>query len=310
MIMLYALVLTGTLFHAASNVWQKHLLNEGAHPRYVTIVWMFGASLVGFTGNFLFHGIPSIAGGSWYQLFFAGAILNTSIMLLDVKSRKLEDVSIVAPIAALAPLVSVPIAIVFLGEWTTFWGFIGIAGTIPGLYLLGRSNEAMPPPPGCKRSNPISPPDLLARWIGPLRQLAASRGAQFAFLVACLGAVAVNVDKPVVLGSNPLFRTGATFGFVALALFLDSFVRGEWQEFPRSWPLFMRILATGIFIGIADAFYGAGYYFGIVPYVAALKRVQALWSVLLGWRILGEPYGLRRLAGSAILILGILFLAF
>ena len=122
--------------------------------------------------------------------------------------------------------------------------------------------------------------------------------------------MAVNVDKPVVLGSNPLFRTGAVFAFVALALFLDSWRRGEWQAIPKDRALFWKVLATGMLVGIADALYGTGYYFGIVPYVAALKHVQALWSVLLGWRVLKEPYGPARLAGSAILILGVLLLAF
>ena len=178
MVGLYAFVLAGTLFHAASNVWQKQLLNQGAHPRYVTVVWMAGASLIGFTGSFLLHGIPQITSGTWYLLFLTAAILNTFIMHFDVKSRKLEDVSVVAPISSIAPLVSVPIAIVLLGEWTTFWGFLGILAVVPGLYLIGLSGKVMPLPAGLERALPESWSKPVGRWIGPWLRLAASRGGR------------------------------------------------------------------------------------------------------------------------------------
>ena len=127
MLALYGFVLSGTVFHALSNGLQKKLLNQGVHEHYMTVVWMLGASFVGFLGSFVFYGVPALSRG-FLEPYFVVAILNVFIMFLGVKAKQLEDVSLVEPISSIAPVLTIPLAIVILGEWRRSGGSRGSWG--------------------------------------------------------------------------------------------------------------------------------------------------------------------------------------
>lgn len=306
---LYGYVLAGTFPHAASNVLQKKFLGTGIHPHYMTVVWMLGASFVGFLGNFIFYGIPAVASG-FLGHYLIVAILNVFIMLFSVKAKQLEDVSWVEPISSISPILTIPLAILILGERTTFWGFWGIVGIVPGLYILGFGGKKVDMPPLIAKILPASWHNVAGRWGGPWLKLGSSKGARLALIVACLGAVAITFDKQVVLASNPLFRTGTVFSFVAIMVFSYSWLKGEWQTMSHPRGTFARVFGIGMLLGSADALYSAGYYSEIVPYVGAIKRITTLWTVIVGALALKEPYGVARLIGSLILVVGAFLLAF
>ena len=48
----------------------------------------------------------------------------------------------------------------------------------------------------------------------------------------------------------------------------------------------------------------------IVPYVISVKRMSAVFAVLLGWLVLGEGSVRERLAGAALMVLGVFLIAF
>jgi len=45
-----------------------------------------------------------------------------------------------------------------------------------------------------------------------------------------------------------------------------------------------------------------------VSYIAALRESSVVLAVLLGWRVLREPYGGRRILASAVVTLGLILL--
>jgi uncharacterized membrane protein len=47
----------------------------------------------------------------------------------------------------------------------------------------------------------------------------------------------------------------------------------------------------------------------IVPYVVAVKRMSAVFAVLLGWLVLREGRMRERLAGAALMVLGVFLIA-
>ena len=177
-------------------------------------------------------------------------------------------------------------------------GLIAVGAYV--MYLHGRMVEL----PRMLRRIPERWQPKVTYWGGPWLRLFSSKGARLALLVAYLGSVAISFDKLVVTNSNPLFRTGATFTFVALCILAYSWGRGAWQNIPKERNVLLKILLVGAMLGAADALYSAGYLYSTAAYVGSLKRTQILWSVILAWLILKEGSPRQRIAGGAIMFAG------
>lgn len=309
LLLLYVLVLGGTLFHAGSNIGLKFLLNKEVHEELVMVVTMIGAALVGFVGSFIIYGLPTIQTRFWIA-FGIVALLNVGIHYFSVKSKKLEDLSRVAPLASATPMFLILTSWVVLRESPSAWGRVGIGCIALSAYILYLEDQPVPVPAAVERLLPRAWQGPVAYWFGPWLRLFSSRGARLALTQAWFGAVAISFDKLVVVNSNPLFRTGSVFAVVALCLFAFSFSRGEWQKISKDGGVFWRLLLVGMAIGVADALYATGYYHGLAAYVGSLKRTQILWTVILAWLILKEGYVGRRLAGSAVMVAGVVLLSF
>lgn len=308
-IALYALVLGGTLFHTASNIGQKFLLNKKVHEELVMVVTAAGAALVGFIGSFIIYGLPTIQPKFWIPF---GITVTTSvgIVYFGVKSKKLEDLSIVAPLASATPMFLILMSWVILRESPSAWGRVGMGLIGIGAYILYLKGAPVPLPKRVTNFLPASWHESVSYWFGPWLRLFSSRGARFALTQAWLGAIAISFDKLVVLNSNPFFRTGAIFAATAICLFVFSFGRGEWQRISKDNGILWRLLLVGMAIGIADVLYSFGFYHGFAAYVGSLKRVQILWTIVLAWLILKEGYVGQRLAGSIVIIAGAVLLSF
>lgn len=322
---LYGFVLGGAVFHAVSNIAKKKFVSQHIHVDFVTIVTMLGAVLLGYVGSFALYGIRPPGSEFWTPLVKTG-IFNIFIQYLNVIALKLEDASVVVPLSATMPLFAVAMSYAILGEWPTPWGRVGIPVIALGAYVLYLGGKAVPLPAFLERTVPKPWQPSVARWAGPWLRLAGGRGpwlevhirytrriirlngAQLALFTAYLGSISVNFDKLIVIHSDPLFATASKFAIVALAVLGYSWWQGVWQKISKE--SFPRVLAFGVVYGAVDPLYNAGFFFGIVPYVAALKRTQIFWSVLLACFFLKEGHFRQRIVGAAILFLGAVLLAF
>lgn len=307
-IALYTLVLGGALLHAWTNIAKKKHLVEEVHEDLVTVTIMVGAGLVGFVGSFIVYGIPTIQSGFWIP-FTIVAVLNILIQYLDVKALKIEDVSVVVPLASATPIFLIFMTWVILRESPSTWGRIGIGLIAVGSYFLYLDGRVVTLPRPLRRL-PSQWQSKVAYWGGPWLRLFSSKGARLALLVAYLGSVAISFDKLVVTNSNPLFRTGAVFSFVALSILAYSWQQGVWRRIPKDRSTLLKLLLVGIALGGADALYSAGYLYGAAAYVGSLKRTQILWSVILAWLIWKEGSPRQRIAGGAIMFAGAALLSF
>ncbi len=307
-LLLYVLVLGGTLFHASSDIGQKFLLNKKVHEELVMVVTASGAALVGFAGSFIIYGFPTIQTKFWVP-FGITALLGVGIQYCSVRSKKLEDLSIVTPLSSATPMFLILTSWVVLRESPSTWGRIGIGCIALGAYILYLGGKPVSVPAPVERLLPRAWHGPAAYWFGPWLRLFSSRGARLALLQAWLGAVAISFDKLVVLNSNPLFRTGSIFAVSALCLFAFSFSRGKWQKISKDDGILWRLLLIGVAIGVTDILYNFGYYHGFAAYVGSLKRTQVLWTVILAWLVLKEGYVGRRLAGSAVMVAGVILLS-
>lgn len=135
-----------------------------------------------------------------------------------------------------------------------------------------------------------------------------SRGARLALLAAYLGSIALNFDKLATLASSPMVYTGSAYFAVAVVTSLTMSPEGGWRA--TRWPAFGAMVVLGFLLGLLAVLMNAGYLYGIVPYVGALKRTMILWVVIFAVLFLKEKYGGVRLIGSVVIVAGITLMAF
>lgn len=258
----------------------------------------FGVAV--FTGLLLLpvalvRGLPELSGRFWWALLVSGSVNSLAAVLIP-RAVHVSDLSLVSPLQSFTPLFMLLTSPLILAEAPSLAGFTGIVAIVAGAYLLS------PPEPGVERS-------LLA----PLAALLSDRGARLMLLVAFLFSVSANVDKVGVLGSDPVFWGVCVSGFMALATFPWILRRGLAARQPppspggpaggkRLWPL---LLLIGGAMALATVAQMTAITLTMAAYVIAIKRTSVVLGVLAGGFFFREKGLLRRLAGSAVMLVGV-----
>lgn len=309
MIELFLLVIGGAFLWSVTLIIQKHFLKEKkVGPEVMTVAVMLGAGLASFVFQLILVGIPKVSMNFWVP-FAITAILNIVIQYGAIKAQALEDVSITSALGGLTPLFVVLTSWILLGEFPTTYGLLGIIVITLGVYTFNLKGGDIKLSARLQGIIPERLHQSVLFYGAPLIRLFSSKGAILALLTAILASIALIFDKMAVLNSNPMIFTGGAFLVVAISVYGVSKATGNWKKLDKShfWSLF----ATGlIFLGMATVLMNSGFFFGIVPYVGALKRIQIVFTVIFASIFLGEKYGALRLLSAAMIVIGILFLAF
>jgi drug/metabolite transporter (DMT)-like permease len=80
-------------------------------------------------------------------------------------------------------------------------------------------------------------------------------------------------------------------------------VVAEWRANRR------RIAAVGVLTLLTYLLVMQAYALGRVSYAGAVREVSVVFAALIGWRWLGEGFGVLRTAGAVLIFLGILVIA-
>ena len=309
-IVLYGFMLSGAVFHAANNILTKKLFSRGVGEDFVAVATMAIAGFMGLFGSFALHGIPKLRPG-FAVPFLAAAALTVFWYKFHLRSMDLEDASVVVPLSSASPISAAVISFFFLGQQPTLWGGIGIGVVAAGVYAANL-REPVELPKRLAAPLSIAWRARVERVAGPLLRLTSSRGAWYAVIAwGVFGGSALVITRAVVFSSDPFFRTGATFLFVAFVLWVDSLWRGTWRDVPKRRSSIALVLAAGITLGMSDALYSFGYYYGIVPYLGALKQAQVPLTVFLAsFFLAGEKHVWQRFIGSIMVFAGIVLLSF
>lgn len=309
--MLFLLVCGGAIFWGLGNVLQKHFLStKKVHEDVVVVATMLGASTTSFLAEFLINGFPKVSPEFWGP-FAITATLNVFMVYFSVKAKKLEDVSVVVPLAATMPVFVIFMSWLILGEVPTYWGKIGIVVVSVGSYVLMLRDGEVPLPNMFVRTLPKSWHEPVRFYCMPWFRIASSRGAQLALLTAYLGSISSNFDKLATLHASPMIFTGGAFGTVAFFIFIWSKMKtGENSWDAQSKEYFWHLFFLGALMGAYTSVINAAYYFAIVPYVGTLKRTQIFWTVIFSGLLLGEKNTGLKLIGAAIIFVGSVLIAF
>ncbi|HEX9722274.1 MAG TPA: DMT family transporter [Candidatus Paceibacterota bacterium] len=294
MVTMFLLVLSGATIWGVTNILQRYFFRDrDVSVELMVVATMLGASVSALVLQFVLFGVPKVSPLFW-QFLVIDALFNVALIFWENKSLEQEDASIVAPILGITPIFVILTSWIMLRESPTFWGFVGITVTVFGLYILA-----------LKRSDIGN----LKSFVRPWSRLMQSRGVRFALLFAVVASVALNFAKLTVINSSPAMRTFAVFFVVAVAMLAWSVWRGHWQKLDKS--LFIPLFGVGLLIGLSSVLMDWGFVFGIVPYVAALKRFQIIVTNGLAAIVLHERENWRfRITAAVIIVVGIFLIAF
>ncbi len=282
-----ALVLASACMHATWNYLVKRSSDKS--------LFFWAMAAVGFTALV----VPGVAfaafdGFTPTMLGFAliSVCFHASYAVTLTSSYRLGDLSSVYPISrgmgpALVPL----LAVLLLGESVSAVAVVGIALVVAGIYATHIDSR------------------LLRDFSHPLRALAAP-GTRIAFLTGVIIAAYTISDKAALNHDlNPFtLSTFDTFGNVlgllpALATAGLVALRNEWRRDGRS------IAAAGILAPLGYLLVLVALTTTRVSYVAPSREIGIVLGTAMGVLLLGEGYGLTRIWGSGLVVVGVVVIA-
>ena len=281
------LVLLSALAHSS---WNLLLKRSGNQEVFIWCLLVAATVLLAPLGVVLFWLYP-IAPIGWLFVL-ATVFLHVLYFILLGRGYAQGDLSVVYPIArGFGPMLVPILAVLLLGETIALPAVLGIAGIVAGIYIISWTGEL----------------GLLLRQ--PWNFLSTS-GVRSAVLTGLTIAVYAIVDKWGVSHVQPFLYMYLMSLGSAVCLF--PYILRKWglQAMGRTWS-FSRwsIVVAGLLTFLAYGLVLTAFSLSRVSYVAPAREVGIVVGVLMGVLILKEPFGRARLAGSAVIVMGLVLIA-
>jgi drug/metabolite transporter (DMT)-like permease len=285
-----ALVLLAAVLHAVWNIAAKR---AGGDSRFALVSALWVVLL--WAPVALWFGWQELPRWGWPQWAAVAASAAVHLLYFNTLLRgyREADLTVVYPVArGSAPLVTVVVAVLLLGESLTFLALAGVAGVCTGVFLIAGG-------PGLWRK--VHDPTERARVQAGLRW-----GALTGLLIAGYSVIDGYAVKVLLVGPVLL---DYICNLLRVPMLLPLALRDR--------PAFMHALRTqwkpALVVGVLGpaAYVMVLYALTLAPLsrVAPAREVSMLVAALLGGHLLGEGDRALRLAGAACIALGVAGLA-
>jgi len=274
------LALGSGLFQTLRNMLMKQI----GHSLDETInVWGRFAFLVPFAGAAsLWNGVPEIREGFWGACILVGFTQTIAVLALS-RALKVSDLSMVTPLWKLSLIVLVIWGYVALGEQPTAGGVAGVLVSLAGVYLInmGRTRTA---------------------WWAPFAAAVSDAGQRWTLVSAVFYALGVVYMKQLVLASDPYF--GAFMAYVSATLVITPYaLRRSGHHFPHVLRLWKEFVMLGAFAAVSIILGAVAYTLTLSSYVEAVKQVEILFALGIGYLVFHERARVRAIWPGALAIL-------
>ena len=278
------LIVLGRLaFSAFANVFQKTLAHHGLPPLFIVFSSYLVLAALSLPLLSLIHPL-SLNSAFWLNILLAAGLDMAGTLFL-VMSLSQTDLSVFGPLNAYKVVISMLLAMVFLGEIPSVQGFIGVAIIVAGSYAL------FPP----------------ASHQGRLLSLFAQKGVQYRFLSIVLFSIGTLPLKTAVSAGGSLAATlfWCLFGLPLAALVQALFMRQNGQSVHHITGQERRyILYLGCLIWLMQYMTMLVFEQLFIAYSLALFQLSMVLQVFLGYRIFREKHIARRLIACLIMMVG------
>lgn len=280
-----ALVVSGAFLHALWNLFAKKA--SGGVP----FVWLFGLVSLGCAtpvGLFAWFHDPQPFTIKVWSVILASAVVHVLYSIVLQKGYRESDFSVVYPLArGTGPLFSVLGAILILGEMPSVQGWSGIALILVGILLIAGFPQFL-----------HATKDRLSKGI-----LWGMMTGVFIAAYTVIDGYAVKV-----LGMSPViyYVLGLALRTALLApaaLRSPQLLKDQWSQNR------LFIIAVGVLSPLAYTLVLYAMMRAPLSYVAPVRELSMLIGVFVGARLLREGYSFARIAGTALMVLGVVMLA-
>lgn len=252
----------------------------------LVIIWVReGYALPFLASALLFVPLPRLDAAFWITVLSL-IPLEIAALILYVKAIRLSPLSLSVPFMALSPVFIIFIAFIFLGEWPSDHGILGIALIAIGAYMLNASASK-------------------EGFLGPLKAILKEPGSILMIAVAFIYSITSTLGKVAIQHSSPMF-----FGFFypfALTVVLTAYVGMKGKL-----PLVVSRPATFLPIGLCTAVMIFSHFLALsltqVAYMISVKRTSLIFSVIYGSLLFKEENIRERLFGSLIMLAGVILI--
>jgi drug/metabolite transporter (DMT)-like permease len=290
------LVLVAAVLHAGWNLAVKQ-----AKQKQVFLWWALVVGSLCFT-VFIFAN-PPLPARAWPYVI-SSAIMEALYFVALTWAYDIDDFSLVYPLArGTAPLLLVIWSTLFLGEPPRPAGLLGILLLAVGLIVVGSGSL------WTRRSLIARAPGSLEIAQAPARHFSLA-GIAAALATALCVSIYSAIDGAAARFVMPLPYTvwilGLSTVFAApfvIARYGTPALLGEWRF---NW---WRIIIVGLAALLAYALVLQAYTMAHVSYAGSVREVSIVFAALIGWRFLGEGFGVVRIVGSLLIFLGIIVIA-
>ncbi len=276
-----ALVLVAAILHAGWN-----LLLKQAKDKQVFLWWALLIGTVCFAAVFFSQlALPSLI----WPYVVGSAIMETGYFITLTWAYTIDDFSLIYPIArGAAPVLLVLWTTLFLGEPPRPTGFIGIGFLVGGLIVVGSSSI----------------------WTHLLHAKFSARGIIAALIAALCISLYTTIDGAAARLVAPAPYTVLVLGLSAMLLLPFVLLRyGQRLLFSTLRSDWLHIFLVGIVMLLTYILVLHAYAISRVSYAGSVREVSIVFAALLGWRLLGERFGLARIVGAILISGGILIIA-
>lgn len=280
------LMIVAAFLQAAKDAFLKRAM---AGVDVLVATWSYCLTTSVFLGGLLLYtGFPPTGPGFWWLVALSGSFGSLNLLLYST-AVKASDLSLTLPMLALSPLFLLITSPLMIGEFPDAGGLFGIVLIVAGSYALNLRRRA---------------DGVLA----PFRALLDHRGPRIMLVVAFLWSLFANIDRMGLNVSTPIpwifCAFAATTAFLTpLVLVRSKAPLGQVRRHPR------EIFAAGLCESISLSLQMVALTMAMVPYVIAVKRLSAVFGVLIGTLLFRESGLAERLFGTALMVAGVFFIA-
>ncbi|QLA18783.1 DMT family transporter [Desulfolutivibrio sulfoxidireducens] len=281
-----AIMIAAAFLQAAKDAFLKKAM---ADVDVVAATWSYCLATSAVLGIMvLYAGFPEVGPGFWWLVAVSGAFGAVNLLLYSTAIRA-SDLSLTLPMLTLSPLFMLVTSPLMIGEFPDAAGLVGIFLIVAGSYVLNLKL-------------------LIHGVFAPFKALLVHKGPRIMLLVAFLWSLCANIDRMGLNASSPVAwvfcaYAATTVMLTPLVFWRSSGVLAQIAKNPRA------IAAAGACEAVSVAFQMIALTMTLVPYVIAVKRLSAVFGVLLGALVFREKGLSERLAGAALMVAGVFFIA-
>lgn len=288
----FLLAAVAALCYALQGAWTKRLTDLVSRETATWAIFAFAFPLLAV--YLAVTGMPDVRPRFWAVLA-VNAVLYVISFRLFVSALEVGELGITYPLLALTPVVVVPVEWALLGDRVGPRALGGILLVAGGVYLLHLERRTDSP-------------------LAPFRALADRPGARRMLGVALLWSLSGTLDRAAVLSASPGAYGVAISLVVGLALAPDALrdvapaaLRGRRPG--SRWAVLGGLGLQGFLFAAMFVAQMEALRLSLAANVLTVKRSGTLLTVLLGGLLFREKGLRRRLAGTAVVLVGVYLVA-